>query len=97
MNDPFKSSGAIAQLGERLHRTQEVSGSIPLSSTNFSYFLKPILLSLSNDFIHKSFDAAIGAMPLSLNEVSFLRGYLNVKVIHTLMIQMKPVSIQQAR
>ncbi len=27
--------GAIAQLGERLHGMQEVSGSIPLSSTNF--------------------------------------------------------------
>jgi hypothetical protein len=25
LNDPFKSSGAIAQLGERLHRTQEVN------------------------------------------------------------------------
>jgi hypothetical protein len=28
------SVGAIAQLGERLHGMQEVSGSIPLSSTN---------------------------------------------------------------
>ncbi len=28
------SIGAIAQLGERLHGMQEVSGSIPLSSTN---------------------------------------------------------------
>ncbi len=28
-----KSCGAIAQLGERLHGMQEVSGSIPLSST----------------------------------------------------------------
>ncbi len=27
-------TGAIAQLGERLHGMQEVSGSIPLSSTN---------------------------------------------------------------
>ena len=27
--------GAIAQLGERLHGMQEVSGSIPLSSTKF--------------------------------------------------------------
>ena len=40
LNDQFKLSGAIAQLGERLHRTQEVSGSIPLSSTNSSYFFK---------------------------------------------------------
>ena len=27
--------GAIAQLGERLHGMQEVSGSIPLGSTNY--------------------------------------------------------------
>jgi hypothetical protein len=27
-------SGGIAQLGERLHGMQEVSGSIPLTSTN---------------------------------------------------------------
>ena len=27
--------GGIAQLGERLHGMQEVSGSIPLTSTNF--------------------------------------------------------------
>ena len=30
-----KQNGAIAQLGERLPCTQEVSGSIPLSSTNY--------------------------------------------------------------
>ncbi|SOY62133.1 hypothetical protein CBM2586_A50378 [Cupriavidus phytorum] len=29
----WKYHGAIAQLGERLHGMQEVSGSIPLSST----------------------------------------------------------------
>ena len=29
--------GAIAQLGERLHGMQEVSGSIPLSSTKFEF------------------------------------------------------------
>ena len=29
------SHGALAQLGERLPCTQEVSGSIPLSSTNY--------------------------------------------------------------
>ena len=29
--------GAIAQLGERLHGMQEVSGSIPLGSTNGSF------------------------------------------------------------
>lgn len=30
--------GAIAQLGERLHGMQEVSGSIPLGSTIFNRF-----------------------------------------------------------
>ena len=29
-----EKSGGIAQLGERLHGMQEVSGSIPLTSTN---------------------------------------------------------------
>ena len=31
-----KEIGGIAQLGERLHGMQEVSGSIPLTSTNSS-------------------------------------------------------------
>ena len=31
----YTHRGAIAQLGERLHGMQEVSGSIPLSSTKF--------------------------------------------------------------
>jgi hypothetical protein len=31
---PERFSGAIAQLGERLHGMQEVSGSIPLGSTS---------------------------------------------------------------
>ena len=30
----YVSCGGIAQLGERLHGMQEVSGSIPLTSTN---------------------------------------------------------------
>jgi hypothetical protein len=30
----WKSRGAVAQLGERLVRNEEASGSIPLSSTN---------------------------------------------------------------
>jgi hypothetical protein len=34
--------GAIAQLGERLHGMQEVSGSIPLGSTTSSLFHFPI-------------------------------------------------------
>ena len=32
---PVFWNGAIAQLGERLHGMQEVSGSIPLGSTTF--------------------------------------------------------------
>ena len=31
-------NGGIAQLGERLHRMQEVSGSIPLTSTTAKRF-----------------------------------------------------------
>ena len=33
---PSRTVGAVAQLGERLNGIQEVSGSIPLSSTNLS-------------------------------------------------------------
>tara|TARA_B100000678_G_scaffold256139_1_gene234280 strand:+ start:213 stop:350 length:138 start_codon:yes stop_codon:yes gene_type:complete len=42
-NNEFQA-GAIAQLGERLHGMQEVSGSIPLGSTRF--FIKSIYFSL---------------------------------------------------
>ena len=35
------SSGGIAQLGERLHGMQEVSGSIPLTSTIRDNYLSP--------------------------------------------------------
>ena len=38
----FLFYGAIAQLGERLFCTQEVSGSIPLSSTSLNYKVYPI-------------------------------------------------------
>ena len=34
LNRLFFGAGGIAQLGERLHGMQEVSGSIPLISTN---------------------------------------------------------------
>ena len=33
------SVGGIAQLGERLHGMQEVSGSIPLTSTNYLFWV----------------------------------------------------------
>jgi hypothetical protein len=36
----FNKIGAIAQLGERLNGIQEVSGSIPLSSTDNPLILK---------------------------------------------------------
>jgi len=43
-----EAQGAIAQLGERLHGMQEVSGSIPLSSTSSlrgkSFFPGPLRL-----------------------------------------------------
>ncbi len=35
-----RNDGALAQLGERLHGMQEVSGSIPLGSTSFSRIKK---------------------------------------------------------
>ena len=38
-----RSCGALAQLGERLLCTQEVSGSIPLGSTIFNIEFKPLL------------------------------------------------------
>ena len=38
----IEKCGAIAQLGERLHGMQEVSGSIPLSSTKI--YLRPLRL-----------------------------------------------------
>ena len=43
--------GGIAQLGERLHGMQEVSGSIPLTSTKFDqaiWFLRDLFLSRSD-------------------------------------------------
>ena len=36
----YQHCGAIAQLGERLHGMQEVSGSIPLSSTKSNCLLR---------------------------------------------------------
>ncbi len=38
LNNKVFRFGAIAQLGERLHGMQEVSGSIPLSSTIISFY-----------------------------------------------------------
>jgi hypothetical protein len=43
------SVGAVAQLGERLVRNEEVSGSIPLSSTKESMFFAR--LSLERDLL----------------------------------------------
>ena len=47
-------TGAIAQLGERLPCTQEVSGSIPLSSTNYFELKKPRIIDIRNKFIQLS-------------------------------------------
>jgi hypothetical protein len=44
----YKSRGAVAQLGERLVRNEEASGSIPLSSTNPSATFVSICLSQGN-------------------------------------------------
>jgi hypothetical protein len=41
-NKKISNTGAIAQLGERLLCTQEVSGSIPLSST-ITYFILSLM------------------------------------------------------
>ena len=40
--------GALAQLGERLHGMQEVSGSIPLGSTKFPFEKHQIVLPFSS-------------------------------------------------
>jgi hypothetical protein len=55
LNIPKELFGAIAQLGERLPCTQEVSGSIPLSSTTLSIFIKWFLFksTLETKFIFK--------------------------------------------
>lgn len=49
------SVGAIAQLGERLHGMQEVSGSIPLGSTNIPVIHRSIkfyLIRLQSRFVN---------------------------------------------
>jgi hypothetical protein len=44
--------GAVAQLGERLVRNEEVSGSIPLSSTNkINHAVSRISLIIAVDFV----------------------------------------------
>ena len=46
--------GAIAQPGERLHGMQEVSGSIPLSSTKYHGLTKLYRISLLYDMDYES-------------------------------------------
>ena len=48
-NGADTGNGALAQLGERLHGMQEVSGSIPLGSTKFSYHPKCLAIGRSLD------------------------------------------------
>ena len=45
--------GGIAQLGERLHGMQEVSGSIPLTSTSFRQYRKLIAICLKSFSPHR--------------------------------------------
>ncbi len=52
--------GALAQLGERLHGMQEVSGSIPLGSTKFPFEKHQIVLPFSSE-----------DLPLSRSQVLF--------------------------
>ena len=49
--DPGRTTGAVAQLGERLNRTQEADGSIPFSSTRSfgNHFVSGSKGSLGND------------------------------------------------
>jgi hypothetical protein len=57
-SDP--QDGALAQLGERLHGMQEVSGSIPLGST--------ILLNSSISFYQTSERQKLSAPPVGFTE-----------------------------
>ena len=38
----YRASGRVAQLGERVVRNDEVAGSIPVTSTNLSNYLRRI-------------------------------------------------------
>ena len=58
----YKSRGAVAQLGERLVRNEEASGSIPLSSTNFFINLPHRLHPYAN-FAH-GLVCCLGLLPL---------------------------------
>ena len=51
--------GGIAQLGERLHGMQEVSGSIPLTSTKSQKFVQGLTLS-SRGLGHHPFTVSTG-------------------------------------
>jgi hypothetical protein len=52
--------GGIAQLGERLHGMQEVSGSIPLTSTSLSEELLLVLSPSSRGLGHHPFTVSTG-------------------------------------
>ncbi len=62
--------GAIAQLGERLHGMQEVSGSIPLSSTKFyPHFLGFLILFLIHIY---AFHVVTSVAHISITLISLL-------------------------
>ena len=78
------SDGAIAQLGERLHGMQEVSGSIPLSSTKFCtqriWFVKKSCGAIAQlgERLHGMQEVS-GSIPLSSTKIETLalwRGFL---------------------
>ena len=58
-NAMCRSKGGIAQLGERLHGMQEVSGSIPLTSTKSQKFVQGLTLS-SRGLGHHPFTVSTG-------------------------------------
>ena len=50
-NGPNDDLGGIAQLGERCNGIAEVSGSIPLTSTNLKTAFMAVFLCLNKEFI----------------------------------------------
>ena len=73
LNQYYLPFGAIAQLGERLHGMQEVSGSIPLSSTKYESSLRRgFFLSSLFDFFKPEVNAYPWQRPFSW---AYLREY----------------------
>ena len=80
--------GAIAQLGERLHGMQEVSGSIPLSSTNnsmgfigFSCAVISGAIAQLGERLHGMQEVS-GSIPLSSTKFWLLINLIIDKIVH---------------